>query len=79
MHGLPNRIAAFVDDSLGEALHALAGATVADQDAHDVIDCADDEHARHRGRRVASWLGEDRDLGVLRRVFVSKREYRDGN
>jgi hypothetical protein len=34
--------------------------------ALDVIESPDYEHARHRARRIASWLGEDHDLAVLR-------------
>lgn len=34
--------------------------------ALDVIDVPDYEHARDRARQVASWLGEDHDLAVLR-------------
>ncbi len=34
--------------------------------ALDVIGAPEYEDARHRARRVASWLGEDHDLAVLR-------------
>ena len=34
--------------------------------ALEVIDVPDYEHARERAGRVASWLGEDHDLAVLR-------------
>ena len=42
--------------------------------ALDVVDCSDYEDARHRARRIASWLGEDHDLAVLRDRIGQKHD-----